>query len=57
MAELEKQFPDQGLEFALIRGQKGIFDVSLDGRRVYSKHAEGGFPRYGEIPKRLLKML
>jgi selenoprotein W-related protein len=30
-------------------GSKGVFDVSLDGELVFSKHKEGRFPEAGEI--------
>jgi selT/selW/selH-like putative selenoprotein len=32
----------------LIRGDDGIFDVALDGRRVFSKHEAGRFPEESE---------
>ena len=33
----------------MIKGGGGIFDVHVDGRRVYSKHEEGRFPEHEEI--------
>jgi len=33
----------------LIPGDRGIFDVTVDGRLVFSKHTEGRFPREDEI--------
>ena len=32
------------LETDLIKGSKGIFDVELDGKLVYSKNETGEFP-------------
>jgi selT/selW/selH-like putative selenoprotein len=33
-----------GVETTLIKGGGGIFDVTLDGALVYSKHDAGEFP-------------
>ncbi|MBW2268364.1 MAG: Rdx family protein [Deltaproteobacteria bacterium] len=33
----------------LIRGDNGIFDVSVDGKLIYSKHETGRFPETVEI--------
>ena len=33
----------------LIRGDGGIFDVSVDGELVFSKHAAGRYPEPEEI--------
>ena len=33
----------------LIRGDGGIFDVSVDGELVFSKHASGRYPEPEEI--------
>jgi len=33
----------------LIEGGGGVFDVSVDGRRVFSKHDAGRFPENDEI--------
>lgn len=35
-------------------GGGGIFDVEVDGQRVFSKHAEGDrFPEPGEVQERI----
>jgi selT/selW/selH-like putative selenoprotein len=34
---------------ALIRGDDGIFDVVVDGKRIFSKHEAGRFPDPGEV--------
>ena len=33
----------------LIKGEKGVFDVVVDGDLVYSKHETGRFPENDEI--------
>ena len=33
----------------LIRGQGGVFDVTVDGTLIFSKHQTGRFPDVGEI--------
>jgi selT/selW/selH-like putative selenoprotein len=37
------------VEPRLIRGDDGIFDVVVDGKRIYSKHETGRFPSEEEI--------
>lgn len=38
------------VETKLIEGDGGVFEVELDGEKIYSKKQTGAFPRYGEIP-------
>jgi len=33
----------------LVRGSGGVFDVTVDGNVVYSKHKTGRFPSQGEV--------
>jgi selT/selW/selH-like putative selenoprotein len=47
VAELQKAFPD--IETKLIPGSGGVFDVTVDGRLVFSKRAVGRHARPGEI--------
>lgn len=47
MAELEKAFP--GIETKLIPGSDGVFDVTVDGKLVFSKKAMGRHAKLGEI--------
>jgi len=42
------------LEIELIEGGGGVFEVELDGRKVFSKKDLGRFPAYQEIPLLLL---
>ena len=39
------------IESKLIEGGKGIFDVKVDGRLVYSKYKTNKFPDSGEVAK------
>ena len=38
-----------GIEANLIAGSNGIFDVIVDGKKVFSKHEVGRFPDQGEV--------
>jgi selenoprotein W-related protein len=38
-----------GVEADLVKGDNGIFDVEVDGRRVFSKHEVGRFPENDEV--------
>jgi len=40
-------------EVELIPGSHGIFDVIVDGIKIFSKDDEGRFPAPGEIVKKL----
>ena len=40
---------DPNLVVELVRGGGGVFDVSLDGKLLFSKHEQGRFPEPGEI--------
>ena len=44
--ELQKRL---GAEVDLVAGSNGIFDVSLDGRMIFSKFEQGRFPEPDEI--------
>jgi selenoprotein W-related protein len=37
------------VEAKLKKGSGGIFDVVVDGKRVFSKHESGRFPEPGEV--------
>ena len=47
-AELQERL---GIESELIEGDRGIFDVRVDGDLVFSKAGMRRFPRPGEIPE------
>jgi len=50
-AELGDSFPES--EFELVRSGGGAFEVSVDGRKVFSKLSLKRFPAYQEIPNLL----
>ena len=37
------------MDAELIKGSKGIFDVTADGALIYSKHQTGRFPDNSEV--------
>jgi selenoprotein W-related protein len=41
------------VEPALQHGGGGVFDVTVDGKLVFSKHKEGRFPEHEEILRAL----
>lgn len=45
-ADLKNRF---GVDAQLEPGHGGIFDVQVDGRKVYSKHETHRFPHPGEV--------
>ena len=46
-----------GLESELIAGSGGIFDVAVDGKKVYSKHdEENQFPNHDDLIGRLKQL-
>jgi selenoprotein W-related protein len=45
-AELKQRF---NVEAELKPGHKGIFDVEVDGKKVFSKHDVHRFPNPGEV--------
>ena len=44
-----------GVDAEIIRGKGGVYDVVVDGKLVFSKHATGRFPEDGEVLKLLKK--
>ena len=52
-AEIKK---DLGIDSQLVRGAGGIFDVSVDNKRIFSKKEEGRFPTEKEILDKLRGM-
>lgn len=47
-AELKREF---SVDSRLVEGSRGIFDVRVDGRVVYSKFKTNRFPDDGEMVK------
>jgi len=48
VAEIREQF-GVGVVVDLEKGSRGVFDVHVDGTRVFSKHEQHRFPDPGEI--------
>ena len=51
-AELKR---DLGVDAELVAGSNGIFDVIVDGKKIYSRYDTGAFPAEGEIVSLLKK--
>ncbi len=52
-AEIKKEL---GVDSKLVRGSGGIFDVTVDNKRIFSKKEEGRFPTEKEIVDQLRAM-
>lgn len=50
-AELEKGFP--GISISLVESGGGVFEVDLDGKRIFSKKKLDRFPETGEIEEKI----
>jgi len=48
--ELQEAF---GVKANIVPGRKGIFDVIVDGKLVFSKYKTGRFPQKGEVAGKL----
>jgi selT/selW/selH-like putative selenoprotein len=53
-AEIEQKF---GTSVQLIKGRDGVFEVSVDGKIIFSKKAIGRFPGPGEVAASLEGLL
>ncbi|WP_146659157.1 Rdx family protein [Enhygromyxa salina] len=56
VAELEGKFPGE-FDIELVEGDRGAFEVELDGVLIYSKLATRQFPRYAELPALITDLL
>ena len=52
---LSAELESFGAEIILHPEGNGIFDVSLDGKLIYSKYETGRFPNSGEVAKLIEK--
>jgi selT/selW/selH-like putative selenoprotein len=52
-AEIKKEL---GIDSQLVRGSGGIFEVTVDNKRIFSKKDEGRFPSEKEIIDKLRGM-
>jgi selT/selW/selH-like putative selenoprotein len=48
---LTAKFGKEQVSVETIVGSKGVFDVVVNGQKIFSKHETGTFPRLGEIPQ------
>lgn len=46
---MKKELERKGTAVELVGGDKGIYDVYVDGVKVFSRHKEGRFPETEEI--------
>jgi selenoprotein W-related protein len=46
-AKLEKEFP--GVDVELVKSDGGAFEVTVDGKKIFSKLSLGRFPEHSEI--------
>lgn len=53
-AEIKKEL---GINSVIVRGSGGIFVVSVENKKIFSKHDEGRFPTEREIIDTLRAML
>ena len=51
-ARIKQEF---SVESRLIKGDNGVFDVTLDGKLIFSKHKAGRFPEPEEVLSKLRK--
>ena len=49
---MKEAFP--AAEVELVESGGGVFEVTIDGRLVFSKKAEDRFPEYQEVPRLVL---
>jgi selenoprotein W-related protein len=47
---------DLGVDSTLIAGSGGVFEVTVDGKMVFSKKSVGRFPEPGEVAHMLQRM-
>ena len=52
-ATIKKEF---GIDSQIVRGSGGIFDVTVDDQKIYSKHDTGVVPSEKEIVDRLRQL-
>jgi selT/selW/selH-like putative selenoprotein len=56
VADLKRHFGDGNIEPELQGGDNGIFDVTVDGKRIFSKHQMNRFPESREIIEAIEKL-
>ena len=53
---MQASLANEKLEFDIVRSDGGVFEVSLEGRPIFSKKAEKRFPRYQEVPNKIVEV-
>jgi selT/selW/selH-like putative selenoprotein len=56
VTDLKRHFGDRNIEPEFEGGKGGIFDVTVDGKRVFSKHQMNRFPESREIIEAIEKL-
>lgn len=56
MAELKQRFGER-VACTLTRGDRGVFEVTADGRNIFSKVQTGRFPALGEVADEIEDLL
>lgn len=56
MAELQARF-GESVRCTLVKGDRGVFEVTADGRNIFSKIRTGRFPALGEVAEEVQALL
>ncbi len=51
--EFKKALEEKGAEVELVEGDRGVFDVWVNDKLVFSKHEQGRYPEIEEITSKL----
>mgnify|MGYP001568257842 CR=1 FL=1 len=51
--EFKKALEEKGIGVELIEGDRGVFDVWVNDKLVFSKHEQGRYPEIEEITSKL----
>jgi selenoprotein W-related protein len=55
--ELLTTFQEEISEVALIPGTGGVFEIATEGKRVWSRAEDGGFPEITELKRRVRDLI
>lgn len=51
---MKARFGESKVQPELIKGDNGVFDVVVDGKKIFSKDELDRFPEYQEVPNLIL---
>lgn len=51
--KFQEVLEEKSAEVELIEGDRGVFNVWINGKLIFSKHQEGRFPEISEIVEKL----